>query len=209
MAEFTTTQTQQAILGSAKKHFLKYGYVKASLNKIVEEAGFTKGAFYGYYKSKEELFCALVKDTVNGVQSILDSVVDELKRFPKEEQIFHMTHKFLSALPDLVDFIFAHRDETTLLLSCAEGTRYGNFLTDLQLLDVREGQNNIENAFGGKLIGEETYRIMMLGYFAMLKEVLLSDMSKGEMISAITDIQTVYQNGIMALLNEKRSENNG
>lgn len=209
MADITTTQTQQAILDCAKKHFLKYGFLKASLNGIVAEAGFTKGAFYGYYGSKEELFCALVKDTVEGIQSILDGAVAEWKRFPKEEQVFHMTDGFLSALPQLVDFVFDRRDETILLLSRAEGTRYEHFLTDLQALDVTEGENNIESAFGGKLIGEETYRVMISGYFAMLKEVFLSDMSKEKMISAITDIQAMYQNGIMALLNAKRSENNG
>lgn len=206
MTEATITQTQQAILESAERHFLKYGFSRASLNRIVADAGFTKGAFYGYYSSKEELFCALVHDAVNGLQSIFDGIVDEWKRFPEAEQINHMTDEFLSALPSLVDFVFANRDGVTLLLNCAKGTCYENFLTDLQSLDVREGQNNMQSAFGIKLISEDTYRIMMLGYFSMLKEVLLSDMSKEQVISAITDIQIMYQNGIMALLNAKKEQ---
>lgn len=209
MTESMITQTQQAILESAGRHFLKYGFLKASLNRIVADSGFTKGAFYGYYVSKEELFCALVHDTVSGLQTILGDIVAEWKRFPKEEQINHMTEEFLSALPRLVDFIFANRDGVILLLRCADGTCYENFLTDLQSIDVREGQNNMQSAFGTKLIGEDTYRIMMLGYFSMLKEVFLSDMPKEQMISAITDIQMMYQNGIMALINEKRSNSNG
>lgn len=204
MTDLTTTQTQQAILESAKRNFLEHGFLKASLNKIVAEAGFTKGAFYGYYSSKEELFCALVQSTVDGVTSILNDIVAELKRYPKEDQLNHMTDEFLSALPRLVDFIFLNRDEVKLLLSCAEGTKYESFLFDLQSLDEKEGQANIQNTFGGKLIEGDVYRVMILGYFVMLKEILLSDISKEKMISAITDIQLMYQNGIMALLNSKK-----
>ena len=41
------TETQMKILEVGKKEFLEKGFKDASLNKIVAEAGFTKGAFYG------------------------------------------------------------------------------------------------------------------------------------------------------------------
>ena len=40
------TETQRKILEIGKKEFLEKGFKDASLNKIVAEAGFTKGAFY-------------------------------------------------------------------------------------------------------------------------------------------------------------------
>lgn len=40
---------------SWEKEFLEKGFKDASLNKIVAEAGFTKGAFYGYYPDKAAL----------------------------------------------------------------------------------------------------------------------------------------------------------
>ena len=46
------TETQMKILEVGKKEFLEKGFKDASLNKIVAEAGFTKGAFYGYYPDK-------------------------------------------------------------------------------------------------------------------------------------------------------------
>ena len=64
-----TTATQQAILASARRHFMEHGFKSASLNRIVADAGFTKGAFYGYYASKEELFDAL--DSINRILSNL------------------------------------------------------------------------------------------------------------------------------------------
>ncbi len=49
-------ETQKKILEIGKKEFLEKGFKDASLNQIVAEAGFTKGAFYGYYPDKTALF---------------------------------------------------------------------------------------------------------------------------------------------------------
>lgn len=197
------TQTQEAIHKSAKEHFLKYGFQKASLNQIISDTGFTKGAFYGYYDSKEELFCALVQDTVDGIEKILKAIAAGWQQYPRNEQVYHMTDEFLLALPELVDYIFEHHDEVVLLLKCADGTRYGNFLENLQISNEQEGQGNLQSTFGEALISERTYGIMMSGYFSMLKSVFLSDMSRDEMIAAITDIQIMFQTGIMSLAQSK------
>ena len=50
------TETQMKILEVGKREFLEKGFKDASLNRIVAEAGFTKGAFYGYYPDKAALF---------------------------------------------------------------------------------------------------------------------------------------------------------
>ena len=47
------SETQRKILEIGKREFLEKGFKDASLRKIVAEAGFTKGAFYGYYANKE------------------------------------------------------------------------------------------------------------------------------------------------------------
>lgn len=199
MSEQALSSTQEAILKSAKAHFLKYGFQKASLNQIVKDTGFTKGAFYGYYSSKEDLFCALVQDTVTGIQEILGRIVAAWQCYPKEEQAFHMTDAFLDALPELVDFILAHKDEVVLLLSKADGTRYEHFLESLQKSDVQEGQCNLQSSFGAPPTSDKTYSIMMFGYFSMLKSIFLSDMTRDEMILAITDIQLMFEAGILSL----------
>ena len=52
--------TLERIHQAAKAEFLEKGYKDASLRNIVKSVGMTTGAFYGYYKSKEDLFEALV-----------------------------------------------------------------------------------------------------------------------------------------------------
>ena len=56
----TEKTTLERILSAAMREFLEKGYQSASLRNIVKTAGVTTGAFYGYFKSKEELFGALV-----------------------------------------------------------------------------------------------------------------------------------------------------
>ena len=52
------------ILDSARTEFLASGFEKASLKTICEGAGVTTGALYKRYKGKEDLFCAVVEQTV-------------------------------------------------------------------------------------------------------------------------------------------------
>ena len=61
------TETQRKILEVGKKEFLAKGFKDASLRGIVKEAGFTQGAFYGYYPDKAALFDALVSEAADGL----------------------------------------------------------------------------------------------------------------------------------------------
>lgn len=47
------------ILDAAQKVFARKGYHAASMDDIVKESGLSKGALYGYFDSKEELFLGL------------------------------------------------------------------------------------------------------------------------------------------------------
>ena len=61
------SETQQKILEVGKREFLGKGFKDASLRKIAAKAGFTKGAFYGYYPDKAALFEALVSEAADGL----------------------------------------------------------------------------------------------------------------------------------------------
>jgi len=59
--EIKTQETHKLLLEAAEKIFVRDGYEKAELGEIASEAGRTKGAIYGHFKSKEEIFLALVE----------------------------------------------------------------------------------------------------------------------------------------------------
>ena len=79
--------TKQLLLESARKIFLEYGYQAAPLRKIASEAGYTHGALYGYFSSKEELFYALTDPVAERLMEILDKIQNEMQALPKKKQI--------------------------------------------------------------------------------------------------------------------------
>ena len=68
MSEQTLTRRQKqqrtrtSLLRAAEKIFCQQGLEAASIDQVAQEAGFTKGAFYANFKSKEELFLVMLDE---------------------------------------------------------------------------------------------------------------------------------------------------
>lgn len=54
-------ETRDRILRAAAKVFARHGFDGASLDQVADEAGFTKGAVYSNFKSKDDLFASLLE----------------------------------------------------------------------------------------------------------------------------------------------------
>lgn len=59
--EQRTKETRELLLQAAETVFVRDGYEKADLAEIAKLAGRTKGAIYAQFKSKEDIFLALVE----------------------------------------------------------------------------------------------------------------------------------------------------
>jgi AcrR family transcriptional regulator len=55
-------QTRAALLDAAARIFVDRGFAGASVETITAEAGYTRGAFYSNFATKEELFVALLQE---------------------------------------------------------------------------------------------------------------------------------------------------
>lgn len=65
-----------AILSAATKIFLKEGYGRTSMDWILAEVGGSKRTLYNHFKSKDDLFEAIVTDVSNRVLAALKLPVD-------------------------------------------------------------------------------------------------------------------------------------
>jgi AcrR family transcriptional regulator len=54
--------TRRCLMRSAAKLFAQRGLQHASIDEVAQDAGFTKGAFYANFASKEELFLAMLDE---------------------------------------------------------------------------------------------------------------------------------------------------
>ncbi len=57
-------RTRAALIRAGGEVFVERGFHAASVEAIAERAGFTRGAFYSNFASKEELFAELLQSTV-------------------------------------------------------------------------------------------------------------------------------------------------
>jgi AcrR family transcriptional regulator len=55
-------RTRSRLLGSAARVFARRGLAQASIDEVAAAAGFTKGAFYANFASKEDLFLAMLDE---------------------------------------------------------------------------------------------------------------------------------------------------
>lgn len=71
-----TAITRDLLLSAAERVFAHRGYEKAQLEEIAQASGFSKGALYAHFKSKEDLFLALAKMKAAGYQTKLRLALD-------------------------------------------------------------------------------------------------------------------------------------
>ncbi|WP_319528856.1 TetR/AcrR family transcriptional regulator [uncultured Cohaesibacter sp.] len=71
-----TDEKRQEIIAVASKVFGEQGYHKASMSAISTELGGSKATLYGYFKSKEELFAAVLTNTLEEPSQVVFDIID-------------------------------------------------------------------------------------------------------------------------------------
>src|SRR6202166_3487041 len=86
-----TRATRRKLLDAAKRIFAKDGFEAARLEDIAAGAGYTRGAFYANFKSKEDIFFALFEEWV---RERIESLTSALRRHsdPGEKLVALRTH---------------------------------------------------------------------------------------------------------------------
>jgi AcrR family transcriptional regulator len=77
-------ETRRRLLDAAERVFLRWGLQGSSVEEIAAEAGFTRGAFYSNFKSKDELFVELLQDRVYRRYAQLAEQTQEQPGTPRE-----------------------------------------------------------------------------------------------------------------------------
>ena len=97
-------ETRQKLLDSALQVFARNGYERATVDEIVREAGFSKGAFYVHFETKEDLFWEMLHERIDAQQELFRLTLDESLSVAENEhrileQAFNMsTHPLGPAL---------------------------------------------------------------------------------------------------------------
>lgn len=92
--------TREMIMDAARNLFVEKGFQHVSMRQIAKELSYSHGALYYHFKSKAELFYALVEDHFSMLDQKLDEVMQEeienkskLKRILVSYIEFGLTHQ--------------------------------------------------------------------------------------------------------------------
>jgi len=69
------------ILAAAKRAFAAAGFTGANINKIAEAAGISVGSMYKYFRTKEDLFLALIEEYHGLIAGSIDEVLSREPSF--------------------------------------------------------------------------------------------------------------------------------
>lgn len=82
----------ELFLSAAEKLFAERGYTATTIGGIAAEAGFSKGALYRHFASKEELFLALLEERIDrpvrDVIELVESAPSDRNMAPEASRIF-------------------------------------------------------------------------------------------------------------------------
>ena len=124
------TSIDPRILDSAREEFLSLGFEKASLKSICQRAGVTTGALYKRYAGKEDLFGAVVADTMTNLNAVYEERTAVPASSLSDETLIRAWYMDEEYMLWWFRFLNERRDGFVLLLTGAEGTAYANFQHD-------------------------------------------------------------------------------
>src|SRR5580658_3049334 len=80
--EQTKLVNRRAILDAAREVFGEMGYETATVRDIIRRTNLSVGAFYNYYRSKEEVYEALADDGARRFRPILQARYEKARDLP-------------------------------------------------------------------------------------------------------------------------------
>ncbi len=196
--------TLRAITEAAKTEFSENGFRGASLRNIVKKANVTTGAFYGYFKSKEELFDALVGEQAEHMMNTYIRAQESFAALTPEEQLAGVGGVSGECMDEILEYIYRYPVETKLILCCSEGTKYENFVHEMVEIEAEATHkfNSVLQDLGieSRLLNPKLEHILISGMFAAYFEMIIHDMPYDEARGYLRELRTFYTAGWQSIM---------
>lgn len=196
--------TLQVILITAENEFLEKGFRGASLRNIVKEAGVTTGAFYGYFKSKEQLFDALVEEQYSTLMAEYCRVQNEFFELPADKLREDMGKYSGDCMEWMLDYAFEHKNAFKLILTKSEGTKYAHIIDEMARIEAESTHKYIKLlqslGYAAKETDEALEHMLITGMFNAFFEMIIHDMPLGRAKECLKGLRQFYTAGWSRLM---------
>ena len=202
----TEQTTLDLIRSAAMQEFLEKGFKSASLRNIVKTAGVTTGAFYGYFKSKEDLFEALVGEQYDHFLNCFSRTKQEFADLPKEEQPNNLSAVSGKCMYDMLLYAYAHLNEFKLILCRSEGTRFAGLIDEMAEIETKGTHDYLEvlKQLGrpSPPIDQRLEHILITGMFNTFFELIIHEMPLEEAKGYLKEMRAFYTAGWMKIMGQ-------
>lgn len=104
---------RRSFLAAATRLFGRHGYHATTVPMIVAEAGSSTGSFYFYFRNKEDVFAAALRDLADRITAAIDAAIERAAPDP----VSHMR----AAVSGFVAFLSSHPGEARILIVESSG----------------------------------------------------------------------------------------
>ena len=94
------SKTRQKLVDVARQLFAKNGLENTTMNDIAQASGKGRRTLYTYFKSKEDIYFAVIESELERLSDKLDDVA--AKRIPPQEKIIELIYMHLSMIRETV-----------------------------------------------------------------------------------------------------------
>ena len=191
--------TLENIMTVAGEEFLQKGFQGASLRNIVRKAGVTTGAFYGHFKSKEDLFDSLVKEQYLHILEMYQIILENFREMIPDEQRTCIAEYTIAEMLHMTNYIYTNFKAFKLILCCSEGTPYENLIHDMAQMDceaTREFTKVMnQNGTPMNIVHPQLEHMLTSGMFYAFFEIVVHEIPKENAEAYIRQLVDFYEAG--------------
>jgi AcrR family transcriptional regulator len=168
-------RSQSIILNAARDEFAKYGLAGARVDRIAERADINKRLIYYYFKSKDDLFLAVLENTYADIRSAEQKLhLDEMDPVEAIRQLVSFTWHYYLDHPEFISLLNSENQENAAHLKKSERIQEMNSPL-VQMLDVVLERGRKEGLFRSGIDPVQLYiSIASICYFYLSNNQTLS-----------------------------------
>ena len=198
----------KGIESSAMAEFAEKGYEKASLRKIAEAAGVTIGAIYTRYKTKDILFCAMVKPLLDKIEESFESIKEDYFNETQENYIAGIKKAMNDESETILHLLFDDYQRAKLLLCKSGGSSLENFFDIIIQRKIDETVKFFE-VMDIKNINRELIKLLINSQFHMYFQIISEGYSLEKAKKIMSDASVYSTGGWLALFEKIKGINGG
>lgn len=107
-------ETRGELLAAALRVFARRGYRAASIDEVAAEAGYSKGALYWHFSSKDELLSAVLEERIDAKTREMVALLDSAP--PERDMSNEASREFARRLDTDRDAVLVEREQWSLAL---------------------------------------------------------------------------------------------